>query len=571
MHFGEKMQNIVFFLVILTAPMLLAEDSILKQLGLNNKADESTPAVDVQNIACKTPRAALSTFFDGIKKESIQCFKQGSYSTRELLIFAERLLSVLRSHGIIINVDKVPNDPDYKDPRSQKSIYYLSLNLKSIYLEKKHGSWVFTKDVIESIDAMYKKTRKLNLGEFYDYIPAWATMDLFGVDGFTLVQIAILLLLILFSLAIRLIVAWLVSRQIAKIFLRIGMYQFEVLTKKASFPIGSLFMAGFLAIFIPGLDFNVHITHYLLISIRLGACIAAVLLLYRSVDMFAYFMMEQALKTDSKLDDQLVPLFRKGLKIITVLVGVIFVLQNLDVDVTSLLAGVTIGGLAFSFAARDTVANLFGSITIFADKPFLVGDWIKAADVEGIVEQVGFRSTRVRTFYNSLVSVPNSKFTDSVVDNLGARKYRRILAELGLAYGTEPDQMEIFCNGIRAIIKAHPQTRKDVYEIHFSGYGDFSLKIMLYFFAEVSSWSEELRCRHEIYLDILRLAKKINVKFAFPTQTLHIESMTIPSEPKPKIIPSEDDLKNAAAYFAPNGQGVIPPGPRLGKPYFAKD
>ena len=141
-----------------------------------------------------------------------------------------------------------------------------------------------------------------------------------------------------------------------------------------------------------------------------------------------------------------------------------------------------LGGLAFALAAKDTVANLFGSATIFASRPFQIGDWVYIDGTEGTVESVGFRSTRVRTFYNSLISVPNAKVVDSVVDNYGARQYRRVKAMLGLTYDTPPDKLEAFVVGVRELIANHPKTRKDLFEVHFYEFGPSSLNVLVYFF-----------------------------------------------------------------------------------------
>ena len=134
--------------------------------------------------------------------------------------------------------------------------------------------------------------------------------------------------------------------------------------------------------------------------------------------LFTSWLEQKAQQTETKLDDQLVPLARRALKIFIVSIGTVFVLQNLNYDVASLIAGLGIGGLAFALAAKDTIANLFGSATIFASRPFQIGDWVViGGSTEGVVESVGFRSTRVRTFYNSLIGIPNAKVADAVVDN----------------------------------------------------------------------------------------------------------------------------------------------------------
>jgi len=262
----------------------------------------------------------------------------------------------------------------------------------------------------------------------------------------------------------------------------------------------------------------------LTIGVQIILGISLIWTVYRLTDVLTDYIKSVVAKTESTLDDQLVPLIRKTLRIFVVVFGVLIVFQNLGFNVMSILAGLGLGGLAFALAAKDACANLFGSIMIFLDRPFKVGDWIVTNDVEGTVEEVGFRSTRIRTFYNSLVSVPNGTLATTNIDNMGHRKYRRIKAVLGLTYDTPAEKMEAFVEGIKDIIKNHPNTRKDYYHVVFTSYGDFSLNVLLYCFLLVPDWATELVERQNIYLDILRLAKKVGVEFAFPTQTLHVDS-----------------------------------------------
>jgi MscS family membrane protein len=187
---------------------------------------------------------------------------------------------------------------------------------------------------------------------------------------------------------------------------------------------------------------------------------------------------------------------------------------------------------------------------------------VKIGDTEGIVEVVGFRSTRVRTFYNSLVTVPNAHFTESAIDNIGLRQYRRVKTTLGLTYDTAPEQIQAFVEGIRAIIVANPHTRKDYYEIHFNDFGAHSLDIMVYLFLRVDSWSDELRERHNILLEILRLAKELEVDFAFPTQTLHLDTVAAPgAKASPKAMPQHAELGKVVQSFGPGGQLSRPGSP----------
>jgi MscS family membrane protein len=203
-------------------------------------------------------------------------------------------------------------------------------------------------------------------------------------------------------------------------------------------------------------------------------------------------------------------------------VGAVFIADNMNINVTSLLAGLGLAGMAFALAAKDMVQNLFGSITVLLDRTFTVGDWILVDGSEGTVEQIGFRSTRIRTFYNSKVTIPNSKFITAAVDNMGERRYRRLSTKLGLTYDTPPDKIEAFCEGIRELVRQHPYMRKDYFHAYFNGYGPSSLDILVYVFWETPDWSTELRERHRFLLDILRLAQRLGVEFAFPTQTLYM-------------------------------------------------
>ncbi len=240
------------------------------------------------------------------------------------------------------------------------------------------------------------------------------------------------------------------------------------------------------------------------------------------------FLVGKAAKTETKFDDLLAPLIGRSLKVAVWIVGFVSVAELLKLPLASLLTGLGIGGLALAMAAKDTIANIFGSITIIADRPFNIGDWVKIGDVEGTVENLGFRSTKVRTFYNSLITVPNVNLLTASVDNMGARTYRRFSTNLSITYDTSPEQAEAFCEGVRNLIKEHPQTRKDYFLVHVNQLAASSIDVMLYCFFKVPDWNQELAARESLILSIMRLANDLNVSFAFPTQTIHVEK-TIPS------------------------------------------
>jgi len=289
-------------------------------------------------------------------------------------------------------------------------------------------------------------------------------------------------------------------------------------------PLGLMVMAAIWWVGINMLGLPEQAMLILLVAVKFLAGISGVWAAYRLVDIVGVFLMKRARATDTKMDDALVPLVPKTLKIFVTVVGVIFVADNLNISVSGLIAGLGLGGLAFALASKDMVQNLFGSVTILLDRTFAVGDWIIVDGKEGSVESIGFRSTRIRTFYNSMLTVPNSTFITASVDNMGERRYRRLSTKLGLAYETPPDKIEAFCEGVRELVRQHPYMRKDYFHVYFNGYADSALEILVYVFWETPEWSTELRERHRFLLDILRLARDLGVDFAYPTQTLYMKN-----------------------------------------------
>ena len=257
-------------------------------------------------------------------------------------------------------------------------------------------------------------------------------------------------------------------------------------------------------------------------AVKLVLSVSGVWAAWRLVDLLADLFASRAAETDTKIDDLLVPLVERSVKIFVVAIGLIYTADAFGAPILPLLSGLGIGGLAVAFAAKDTIENFFGSVAVILDRPFEVGDWIVTGDVEGTVEWMGFRSTRVRTFYNSLVTVPNASLVRATVDNYGRRKYRRYKTMLNLAYSTPPEKIEAFCEGVREIVRQHPYTRKDYYHVYLNEFGAHSLDVLVYVFFEAPDWSVELRERQRLMLDIIRLADRLGVEFAFPTRTVHV-------------------------------------------------
>ncbi len=242
----------------------------------------------------------------------------------------------------------------------------------------------------------------------------------------------------------------------------------------------------------------------------------------RLVDVSANALSRLSRHTESRLDDQLIPLIRKTVKVAVVTVVAIMVIQNLGYSVTSLVASLGVGGLALALAAKDTIANMFGSLVVFTDRPFHVGDWVEVAGIEGTVEEVGFRTTQIRRFDKSGVTVPNSTFSSNPIVNHSRRPVRRIKMNLGLSYQTSAGQMRGFLEKIRELIRNHPDIDQGFNFVYLTQFGDSSLNLQLYCFTRSTVWTDFLSAQEDLMLSIMDLVEEHDLEIAFPSRTLYL-------------------------------------------------
>ncbi|MDG0815923.1 mechanosensitive ion channel family protein [Bdellovibrio svalbardensis] len=263
--------------------------------------------------------------------------------------------------------------------------------------------------------------------------------------------------------------------------------------------------------------FQTYYEHFL----KAFIAIHVIRLIYYAVDALGSVFADIAAKTESTMDDQLVPFASKILKILVVVLGFLTVLQSFGLNVMSLLAGLGLGGLALALAAQDTAANLFGSVTILVDNPCKIGDWVKVKDVEGTVEEIGFRSTRIRTFYNSVITIPNGTMAKETIDNMGVRPARRIRQILGLTYETPIEKIEEFCDRVRYLIIQDEKVITDTVTVAFNNFNSSSLDVLVNFHLQVFTGPEELAHQQRIFLEIVKIAAELKVDFAYPTNTVY--------------------------------------------------
>ena len=225
---------------------------------------------------------------------------------------------------------------------------------------------------------------------------------------------------------------------------------------------------------------------------------------------------------NKRIDNNFLPIIRRTLLGIIWTIGGVMALNNTGVNVGTLIASLGIGGLAFALAAQDTIKNIFGGITIFTDRPFRIGDRIVVNGFDGIVEDIGMRSTRLRTLERKVITIPNYKIVDSFIENVSEEPMRRILSKIGLTYDTTPEKMQQAI----AILKGMPNKvngidPKDIY-VFFSDFADFSMVItFIYFIKKEADIPETIS---EVNMGVLTDFNAAGLNFAFPTQTIHFEN-----------------------------------------------
>ena len=262
-------------------------------------------------------------------------------------------------------------------------------------------------------------------------------------------------------------------------------------------------------------------------------------IILRVIDFVAHVFAYRASLTESKEDDQLVPFVKELVKITTITIGFFVMLGYVfEINVLTLITGLGIGGIAIALAAKESLENLLGSFTIFVDKPFVVGDFVKVNGVEGTVEKVGFRSTRIRTAEKSLVTMPNKKMIDTPLENMTVRNYRRIKFNVGLTYNTPIEEIRAIADKITTYINGNPKTNDDAI-VTFENFGSSSLDIQVLYYIEMMDYNPYLKVKEEINFAIIGIIQASSGDFAFPTQTVIHQY----NEQPPTIVQQPTDTK----------------------------
>lgn len=506
--------------------------------------DEAPPPAETESVQPElaTPQSTVRTFFRAFRlaRETGSDDLTPAIETLDLSRLSAPVRA-LKGRELAIQLKEVFDRTAYVDvdaiPDTLDGPPYLLLSRPQgdvIVARGDSGNWRFTADTVDRIPEMYDGVRDEEVVEGVQSVDRRLAPSLWLESKMpeSLRQPSFLLkrwkwlalfVLVLAGIVLDRLTTILVAKFWSSLFRRRTpkAIDHELATSTAR-PLGLVVMALLWSRALPWLGLPVTVLQILNTTIALLIAVGVVWAAYRLVDLLCAFLESKAELTASKTDDILIPLLRKALKVFVTVFGVVFVAENLDVEISSLLAGIGLSGLALALAAQDAIKNLFGSVLVILDRPFEVGDWVVTGGVEGSVEELGFRSTRIRTVNDSVVTLPNANLISAAVDNFGKRNFRRWNMTLGVAYDTPPEAIEAFCAGIRELIEEHPKTRKEKYQITFSDFGDSSLNVLCNLYLVDEGLDAYAAAKHELGLDILRLAERLGVEFAFPTRTLHL-------------------------------------------------
>jgi len=438
---------------------------------------------------------------------------------------AIQLKQILDGKGLYVRFGQIPQDANYYDSTARRAVYIpFPELLPEVYLEKLDSQWLYSAETVAAIPSLHKDIYPFGADFLLNLLPQFGQQKILGL---AIWQFAGIFIMVILSFLLH----FLLSRALNPIVKRLSssrLYPSLIdpsLIKRIAQLLSVWIIVRILKVFIPALQLEPEALIFAVRMVKIVSTFIIMLIALRVLDILMLYFRILTQRTENRLDEQVVPILRRSLQAIIILWAIFQALNLLEVNVTALIAGVSIGGLAIALAAQDTVKNLIGSAMIFVDKPFQIGDFIDLGGFAGTVEEVGFRTTRIRKSDSSIVAVPNGTIANQAITNLGVRIYRLFQIQLGVVYGTSPEDIQFFTNSLKQLIETHPKTQKEGYYVHLTTLADSSLGIMFRVALDVPDYGTELRVKEELLLAILKIANTLGVSFAFPSTSIYVDTM----------------------------------------------
>jgi MscS family membrane protein len=509
-----------------------------------------------QNVSPEfaSPRATVRTLIESFRRQDyrgvLRCLDLSEVPAvareevgRQL---ANKLKQIIVRHHLPI-LQEIP-DSNYSDPHVVLSLPEGAIEVVRLASGARKGEWVFSRDTVRSIDKLYVAFEDkpyldevLALGTtvhlphpwtepelwLRSHLPGWlrasllstqrVTLEVYEAVGYVLVPVL--------AFGLYRLVTWALVGGLNWFLVRRGWALPRETCLRRMRPLGRLVGVLFLRWGLLVLEPDKAVLVPLLTLLNPLVWVLGTWAAFRVLDLITDLMEAHliAQKRRPELAQMFWPVGSLAIKI-GLLVATLFHLMSLFAwDITAVLTGLGIGGLAFALGAQDALKNLFGSFTLIADRPFVVGELVKIGNHEvGVVEVVGMRSTRIRTKDDTLLIVPNSSLTTMEIINYGRRRYRRYTTRIGIAYSVSRERLIAFRDGVVELIRKQEKTRKDQIEVAVIDLGTSAIEVLLNLYFEVADRNQELAARDALILEILRLAEELKVELAYPTQTIHL-------------------------------------------------
>ena len=356
---------------------------------------------------------------------------------------------------------------------------------------------------------------KLYTGRYSEYM----SLNIFGVP---LANLIAAFFVLFFFLLLRKVFTSIVMGFLTKLAKKTSTTVDDLIVQELQGPIRFLFVVVGLRIFF---QLTFHQTELIKLLLDAASIYIIFWALY-AITPAARELLYRVSNTNDHLSYELSRFIVRMIRILIVLFGIMAILYNFGINVTAFFASLGIGGLALALAAKDTAANLFGSIALLVDHSVKIGEWIKVNDIEGVVEDIGMRTTKIRTFEKSLIAIPNSIVALSPIENYSRRGIRRIKMTIGLTYDTPRSAVEAIVADLRTLLDRHPDiAQHETKLVNFRDFNASDLGILIYAFAARSEWKSYLEIREDLNLKIMEIVERHGASFAFPSQSLYIESL----------------------------------------------
>jgi MscS family membrane protein len=435
-----------------------------------------------------------------------ETFCQQHRTQQEAVALAIQLQQLLQENRVSIDLSQVPQDVHYIDQQAKYHRYQLTEVFPEIYLVKVNNKWIYSEETARRVaEHAQKKVYPLGMQRLQQWLPDSFKKTLLGLYMW---QYALLLCLMFVSILVYRITIFLSPRWLSRTSKSCNTTHVRRVTRFTSFLMAVLVVI----LVLPAMQLPAAMTQYAIRVLKGVLTLTMTVVCYQWINVLIPHVAKKIPQNTRQLNVQLTLLARPFMKVLVILIGLLLMLKVFSLDVSSTLAGMSIGGIGFALASQDTIKNFFGTLAICIDRPFSIGDTITTGNIEGIVEEIGLRATRIRTYHQSVIYVPNAKLIDTHVDNHGLRNYSHCDVHIAIPHDTDPTLTAMLMERISEIAVQRAYIREDQHAVYLEGIQNSMLKILLRVHFFVDHQYSALRCRHEVFSDITKLTEELGIR-----------------------------------------------------------